>query len=274
MGSSTARIAVDAMGGDLGPSVVVPGAVQAAREAGLALSLVGREDEVRAELAKLDLTGLDVGVVHAPELAGMDEKPSDILRRKKDSSIHVACRLVRDGAADGVVSAGRLEQYPGAGTYRGPDWGRGTLLRPDQFGGSVSPYAQMMHDGGDGLNSDSYVRFDAVQIKDAPAKGVQPYYSPSVDSQPYQAFVTDYSGPLAGGLGGDTPAMNPGSTYGANFAYPIVRVWYGGRMVNIARVASDTPGCDIAGNDWWHAANIRGPQVDEMSTCGPSSILP
>ena len=106
MANSIPRIAVDAMGGDLGPSVVVPGAVQAAREAGLALSLVGREDEVRAELAKLDLTGLDVGVVHAPELAGMDEKPSDILRRKKDSSIHVACRLVKEGAADGVVSAG------------------------------------------------------------------------------------------------------------------------------------------------------------------------
>ncbi len=191
-----------------------------------------------------------------------------------NANFDLAVWLPQDSAADGVVSAGRLEQYPGAGTYRGPDWGRGTLLRPDQFGGSVSPYAQMMHDGGDGLNSDSYVRFDAVQIKDAPAKGVQPYYSPSVDSQPYQAFVTDYSGPLAGGLGGDTPAMNPGSTYGANFAYPIVRVWYGGRMVNIARVASDTPGCDIAGNDWWHAANIRGPQVDEMSTCGPSSILP
>lgn len=106
MGSSIPRIAVDAMGGDLGPSVVVPGAVQAAREAGLALSLVGREDEVRAELSRLDLSGLDVAVVHAPDVAGMDEKPSDILRRKKDSSIHVACRLVKDGAADGVVSAG------------------------------------------------------------------------------------------------------------------------------------------------------------------------
>jgi len=106
MGSSIPRIAVDAMGGDLGPSVVVPGAVQAAREAGLALSLVGREDEVRAELSRLDTSGLDVVVVHAPDVAGMDEKPSDILRRKKDSSIHVACRLVKDGAADGVVSAG------------------------------------------------------------------------------------------------------------------------------------------------------------------------
>ena len=45
-------------------------------------------------------------IVHAPEVAGMDEKPSDILRRKKNASIQVACRLVRDGAAQGVVSAG------------------------------------------------------------------------------------------------------------------------------------------------------------------------
>ena len=106
MANSIPRIAVDAMGGDLGPSVVVPGAVQAAREANLALTLVGREDEVRAELSRLDLSGLDVSVLHSPEMAGMDEKPSDILRRKKDSSIHMACRLVKEGKADGVVSAG------------------------------------------------------------------------------------------------------------------------------------------------------------------------
>ena len=49
---------------------------------------------------------MDLEIVHAPEVAGMDEKPSDILRRKKNASIQVACRLVRDGAAQGVVSAG------------------------------------------------------------------------------------------------------------------------------------------------------------------------
>lgn len=117
MGSSVPRIAVDAMGGDLGPAVVVPGAVQAAREANLALTLVGREEEVRAGLSGLDLTGLDVAVAHAPEVAGMDEKPSDILRRKKDSSIHLACRLVRDGAADGVVSAGNSGATAACGMF-------------------------------------------------------------------------------------------------------------------------------------------------------------
>ncbi len=99
-------IAVDAMGGDFGPPVVVPGAVDAARAGDFSLLLVGRTDAVEAELAKLDLAGLDVKVVHADEVVEMDEKPSDILRRKKNASIQVACRLVRDGLADGVISPG------------------------------------------------------------------------------------------------------------------------------------------------------------------------
>lgn len=99
-------IAVDAMGGDFGPSVVVPGAVDAARERGLKLLLVGDRQKVEEELAKLPLDGVEAEVVHASEVAGMDEKPSDILRRKKDASIQVVCRLVRDGHAHGIVSAG------------------------------------------------------------------------------------------------------------------------------------------------------------------------
>ncbi|MEG6505778.1 phosphate acyltransferase PlsX [Nitratidesulfovibrio sp. 1201_IL3209] len=99
-------IAVDAMGGDFGPSVVVPGAIEAARDKGVALLLVGDQAKVRAELARLPLDGVAYDIVHASEVAGMDEKPSDILRRRKDASIQVACRLVRDGQAHGIVSAG------------------------------------------------------------------------------------------------------------------------------------------------------------------------
>ncbi|MDR3043036.1 MAG: phosphate acyltransferase PlsX [Desulfovibrio sp.] len=99
-------IAVDAMGGDFGPSVVVPGAIEAARDKGIALLLVGDQAKVRAELARIPLDGVAYDVVHASEVAGMDEKPSDILRRRKDASIQVACRLVRDGQAHGIVSAG------------------------------------------------------------------------------------------------------------------------------------------------------------------------
>lgn len=99
------RIAVDAMGGDFGPRVVVPAAVDAARE-GIAIALVGDEERINAELAPLDTAGLDITVVPASQVVEMDDKPADALRRKKDSSIQVACKLVRKGEADGVVSAG------------------------------------------------------------------------------------------------------------------------------------------------------------------------
>ena len=106
MSSNKTVIAVDAMGGDLGPSVVVPGAIEAARQTGAKILLVGNEATLDGELNRLSPSGVALEIVHAPEVAGMDEKPSDILRRKKNASIQVACRLVRDGAAQGVVSAG------------------------------------------------------------------------------------------------------------------------------------------------------------------------
>lgn len=106
MSSNKTVIAVDAMGGDIGPSVVVPGAIEAARQTGAKILLVGNEATLDGELNRLSPSGVDLEIVHAPEVAGMDEKPSDILRRKKNASIQVACRLVRDGAAQGVVSAG------------------------------------------------------------------------------------------------------------------------------------------------------------------------
>ncbi len=102
-------IAVDVMGGDHGPAVNIPGAMEAALLHGVSLILVGDETQIRAELVKLPTsTSGKVAheIVHTDEVAGMDEKPSDILRRKKNASIQVACRLVRDGKADGVVSAG------------------------------------------------------------------------------------------------------------------------------------------------------------------------
>lgn len=94
------------MGGDVGPRVNVPAAVQAARE-GIHITLVGDADVLRAELARLDAqAGLPIDIVHATQVVDMNEKPSDALRRKKDSSIQVACQLVKEGKADGVVSAG------------------------------------------------------------------------------------------------------------------------------------------------------------------------
>lgn len=99
-------IAVDAMGGDFGPAVVVPGAIEAARIHDLHVRLVGNTPKLEAELAKLNLADVHFDIVHADDVVHMNEKPSDILRRKKNASIQVACRLVKDGEADGVVSAG------------------------------------------------------------------------------------------------------------------------------------------------------------------------
>ncbi len=99
-------IAVDAMGGDHGPAVVVPGAIEAARRFNLGLVLVGDKARIVPELAKCNTADLEIRIVHASQLAEMREKPSEVLRRKKDASIMVACRLVKDGQAHGVVSAG------------------------------------------------------------------------------------------------------------------------------------------------------------------------
>ncbi len=104
--NASPRIAVDAMGGDFGPEVVVKGAVEAARAKNISLLLVGREDDLRKELAKYKADHLPIEIVNATQVAEMTDKPSEILRKKKDSSIQVACRLVKEGKADGVVSAG------------------------------------------------------------------------------------------------------------------------------------------------------------------------
>jgi glycerol-3-phosphate acyltransferase PlsX len=94
------------MGGDFGPEVVVKGAIEAAQAKGISLLLVGREEEIRAELAKYRTDGLSIEVVNASQVVGMTDKPSDVLRRKKDSSVHVACQMVKEGRAHGMLSAG------------------------------------------------------------------------------------------------------------------------------------------------------------------------
>lgn len=99
-------IAIDAMGGDFGPSVIVPGAIEASQALDVELILVGDEEQIQAELAKHKGEFGNISIVHTTQVAEMGEKPSEILRRKKDSSIQVACQLVREGRAQGVVSAG------------------------------------------------------------------------------------------------------------------------------------------------------------------------
>ncbi|GAB7078518.1 phosphate acyltransferase PlsX [Megalodesulfovibrio paquesii] len=99
-------IAVDAMGGDYGPAVIVPGALAASTACNVELILVGDEAKIQAELAKYKGELGKISIVHTSQVVEMGEKPSEVLRRKKDSSIQVAFELVREGRAQGVVSAG------------------------------------------------------------------------------------------------------------------------------------------------------------------------
>ncbi len=101
-------LAVDAMGGDFGPSVVIPGALRAAQKTDSKIIFVGLEEEILAVLAKVDpaLKAVEHEIIHASQVIEMHEKPSEILRSKKDSSIQVACKLVKDKQADAVISAG------------------------------------------------------------------------------------------------------------------------------------------------------------------------
>jgi glycerol-3-phosphate acyltransferase PlsX len=97
-GDPSLPVAVDAMGGDKAPAEIVAGAVQASRELGVAVVLVGRAEVIG------DSGGLEV--VEAGEVIAMDEDPAQAVRRKKDSSLVRAAELVRDGRASAMVSAG------------------------------------------------------------------------------------------------------------------------------------------------------------------------
>jgi glycerol-3-phosphate acyltransferase PlsX len=100
------NIALDVMGGDHAPHEIVAGAVLAAREYGITVSLVGKPDAIQQELAKHNTAGLSLPIVPASEVIEMHDKPAQAVRNKKDSSMAVACRLVKSGEAQAFVTAG------------------------------------------------------------------------------------------------------------------------------------------------------------------------
>ena len=110
------KIAVDAMGGDFAPTSEVEGALEAAHDFGVGVILVGRTELIQAELdrqrrdrtlgSKLSWRSSQIEIVEASEVITMDDPVAQAVRRKKNSSIRVAAKLVRDGAAQALVSAG------------------------------------------------------------------------------------------------------------------------------------------------------------------------
>lgn len=112
------RIAVDAMGGDEGPAVCVPAALQFARKhTDLRLLLVGQPGVIDPLVRQSGGLPGNVDVQPASQVVAMDEPPAEALRRKKDSSMRVAIDLVRDGRADACVSAGNTGALMGTGRF-------------------------------------------------------------------------------------------------------------------------------------------------------------
>lgn len=111
------KIAVDAMGGDYAPAVVVEGALSAAEELNIPIILVGDRERIESELAKHKAANQNISIVHASEVVAMDESPTQAIRKKKDSSLRVCFDLVKSGAADAVVSAGNSGAAMAAGIF-------------------------------------------------------------------------------------------------------------------------------------------------------------
>ncbi len=100
-------IVLDAMGSDKAPDPEIRGAIQACRQFPVHVHLVGPQDRIEPVLlAYLQGEDLPISIVHASEVIGMDEKAAAAVRSKKDSSMRVGLRLVREGKARGFVTAG------------------------------------------------------------------------------------------------------------------------------------------------------------------------
>ena len=100
------RIIVDAMGGDYAPEVVIEGTIAAIKQYGVEVALVGDEQRVNALLAKAKFSSRLLTVCPASEVIGMDESPAVSVRRKRNSSIVVGLKLVKEGKGDAFFSAG------------------------------------------------------------------------------------------------------------------------------------------------------------------------
>lgn len=116
------RVAVDGMGGDYAPRVVVEGAVLAANDfANLEIVLVGQPEALKAELNRHKVVGGKILIEPASEVVGMGESPVQAIKRKKDSSMMVAIELIKQGKADALVTAGNTGAAMAAATlHLGP----------------------------------------------------------------------------------------------------------------------------------------------------------
>ena len=102
------KIILDAMGGDLAPKATVLGAVQAVKELGAQVILVGRGDLILSELERIGYSTLPSGIeiLDAPDVVDMHDAPETVVKQRKDSSMIVGLRALADGQGDAFISAG------------------------------------------------------------------------------------------------------------------------------------------------------------------------
>ncbi|WP_352419976.1 phosphate acyltransferase PlsX [Proteiniborus sp.] len=99
-------IAVDAMGGDQGLLATVKGSIEAIKELGVNIILIGNEEKIKNEILKNNYCGSDIEIINAEEVITNDEEPAMAIRRKKKSSMVIGLNLVKEGSADAFVSSG------------------------------------------------------------------------------------------------------------------------------------------------------------------------
>ena len=138
-------VAIDVMGGDFGPRVTVPAALDfLERHDDASAVLVGQQSEIENELTRLGRSRIPFGarldVQHAADVVAMDDPPVQAMRRKRESSMHLAIGLVKDGRADAAISAGNTGAWMAISsmllrTLEGVDRPALCSLLPNQKGG-------------------------------------------------------------------------------------------------------------------------------------------
>jgi phosphate acyltransferase len=104
--TSKIQIAVDAMGGDFAPEQIVLGALQAGKDLNVGITLVGKKAEIENAILKANISGITANIVEASEVISDQEQPAIAVMKKRDSSLAVATRLVKEQKVQAMVSAG------------------------------------------------------------------------------------------------------------------------------------------------------------------------
>jgi len=165
------RIAIDAMGGDYAPAITVEGACRVSLESPVQLILIGDEKRIGDELEKHEYNKDRIRIVHTPDAISMKESPKQAIAEKPEASVLLAARLLRDGEADAMVSAGSTGAVIlSAATYiqRIPGVKRtalGTLIPTLNEKGGSDIYSMMMDIGANVSNTpDDLVHFAYMAI--------------------------------------------------------------------------------------------------------------